>query len=76
MGKAKVTSTTPKMVQLEGGKHMHGVPVVNQKISLGAMEHMRIVNLLRIFLKQKSQKMVLYVCASKQKILPIVMVHI
>lgn len=55
---------------------MIGVPAVNQKINLGAMEHMRTVNLPRMFLKQKSQRILPYVCASKQKILPIVMVHI
>ena len=55
---------------------MHGVHAVNQKISPGAMEHMRAVNLLRMFLNQKSQRMLLYVCAGKQKILPIVMAHI
>jgi len=55
---------------------MHGVPAVNQKISLGAMEHMQPVNSPLMFLKQKSQRMLLCVCASKQKILPIVMVNI
>ena len=55
---------------------MIGVPAVNKKINLGAMEHMRTVNLPRMFLKQKSQRILPYVCASKQKILPILMVHI
>jgi hypothetical protein len=51
---------------------MHGVHVVNQKINLGAMEHIWEVNLPQKFLRQMNQERLPCAFVSKQRILPIV----